>query len=404
MSVQWRKDTGTGRFRIKRTGPEGKQNLIRIGLPKGISKLRARQMDKLLIAAWDYNDFRYLDEETRKVCIRLFRNYKRELPPALLNSVGNHGAAEELTLKKGIEYTMDDPEVLRLTDPSRYEQSFAHILAYFGPDFPVSQIKPRHIKEHMYKREKEGAAGSTINKERQALSKMYKVLMQAGLVNRNIVQDTAPADERASQRDVYLSCEDFIKIVDQCPEWARPILEALYLTGMRREELLGLTWDKVNLKTRIITLTLGETKEKRSKRVPIHRTLVQILEEVRENQPATHDHVFLRKVEAKGKIPKDPPTISWTAPHEDSLSRCWRYAVTDMGFNPRPRVHDLRHCWLTNSARSGVHPAIADAITGHGNKRKALQSLYLSISDDDLVRAIDTMQFDTGETEIWVKK
>jgi integrase len=75
-----------------------------------------------------------------------------------------------------------------------------------------------------------------------------------------------------------------------------------------------------------------------------------------------------------------------------------------MGFNPRPRVHDLRHCWLTNAARSGVHPATADAITGHGDKKKALQSLYTSISDKDLVKAIDMMQFDTGETEIWVKK
>jgi hypothetical protein len=52
----------------------------------------------------------------------------------------------------------------------------------------------------------------------------------------------------------------------------------------------------------------------------------------------------------------------------------------------------------------GVHPAIADAILGHGDKNKALQSLYLTISDDDLIRAIDMMRFDVGDTEIWVKK
>jgi hypothetical protein len=28
----------------------------------------------------------------------------------------------------------------------------------------------------------------------------------------------------------------------------------------------------------------------------------------------------------------------------------------------------------------------------------------MTISDDDLVRAIDMMRFDVGETEIWVKK
>jgi len=78
--------------------------------------------------------------------------------------------------------------------------------------------------------------------------------------------------------------------------------------------------------------------------------------------------------------------------------------VTALGFDPKPTVHDLRHCRNTNSVTSGVHPAIADAILGHGDKKKSLQSLYMTISDDDLVRAIDMMRFDVGETEIWVKK
>jgi hypothetical protein len=52
--------------------------------------------------------------------------------------------------------------------------------------------------------------------------------------------------------------------------------------------------------------------------------------------------------------------------------------------------------------RSGVHPAIAGMIVGHGNRKKDIQSLYLSVSDADLLDAIDKMGFDHGETEIWV--
>jgi integrase len=80
-------------------------------------------------------------------------------------------------------------------------------------------------------------------------------------------------------------------------------------------------------------------------------------------------------------------------PHEDSLSRAWRKAVQAVGIDPRPTVHDLRHCWKTNAMRSGVHPAIADMILGHGDKKKSLQSLYLTISDQDLVDAVDRMRF-----------
>ncbi|MFC1833830.1 hypothetical protein ACFL2Q_03730 [Thermodesulfobacteriota bacterium] len=72
------------------------------------------------------------------------------------------------------------------------------------------------------------------------------------------------------------------------------------------------------------------------------------------------------------------------------------------GFDKCPTGHDLRHCWKTNAMRSGVHPAIADMILGHGNRKKDVQSLYLTVSDADLLAAIDAMEFDHGETEIWV--
>jgi len=52
--------------------------------------------------------------------------------------------------------------------------------------------------------------------------------------------------------------------------------------------------------------------------------------------------------------------------------------------------------------RSGVHPVIADMIVGHGNRKKDVQSLYISISEADLLDAIDRMIFDNEETEIWV--
>ncbi|MBI5568686.1 MAG: hypothetical protein HY914_01955 [Desulfomonile tiedjei] len=52
--------------------------------------------------------------------------------------------------------------------------------------------------------------------------------------------------------------------------------------------------------------------------------------------------------------------------------------------------------------RSGVHPVMADMIVGHGNRKKDVQSLYLTVSDADLAAAIDRMKFDNGDTEIWV--
>jgi len=40
----------------------------------------------------------------------------------------------------------------------------------------------------------------------------------------------------------------------------------------------------------------------------------------------------------------------------------------------------------------------------HGEKKKPLQSLYMTISHDDLVRTIDMMTFDRGEMEMRLKR
>jgi integrase len=389
MSLQFRKDTGKWRVRFKRTAPDGKLEDIRVTLENVTSERAARNIERALTAAIKYKDYRYLDDESRRVCIQLFNNRGWTLPPALVTSVGNQGAAEELTLIKAVDYVLSDPEVLSLVDPSRHEQSFAYIIAYWGPDFPVSHMSVRQIKEYMLKRKREGASGSTINKERGALSKMFKILIEGNLADRNPVRDTAPADEKDGQRDVYISYRDFQKIVEYCACWAQAIFWTLYMTGMRRGEALSMTWQDVNLETRIIRLSAGQTKERRPKRVPIHKDLVPILQAA-----AKTKSVSGRVLLAPGGCP----------PHEDSLKKPWREAIESLELEPMPRIHDLRHCWKTNAMRSGLHPLIADAIVGHGDRKKDVRSVYLSISDEDLVREIDRMRFDLGETEIWVQK
>lgn len=60
-----------------------------------------------------------------------------------------------------------------------------------------------------------------------------------------------------------------------------------------------------------------------------------------------------------------------------------------------------RHRGKTNAMRSGLYPLVADAIVGHGDRKKDVRSVYLTISDADLVREIDKLTFDHGKTEIW---
>ena len=54
--------------------------------------------------------------------------------------------------------------------------------------------------------------------------------------------------------------------------------------------------------------------------------------------------------------------------------------------------------------RSGMDPEIRESIMGHWFRGKTVAERYGRISDADLVREIDKMSFDHGETEILVSE
>jgi integrase len=158
---------------------------------------------------------------------------------------------------------------------------------------------------------------------------------------------------------------------------------------MRRGEVLALTRKNVRPDRRIIVLGADETKEGQRKRIPIHRDLLPILENALKVQAIGTDRVFLHN----GK----PVT------RRDEVRWCWdRRVVKVEGLDPLPRFHDLRHTWKTNARRSGMHPEIEKAIMGHSSRARNVHEGYGLISDDELIKAIDSMTFDHGETEIFV--
>jgi integrase len=107
-----------------------------------------------------------------------------------------------------------------------------------------------------------------------------------------------PLSEKFSKHQAYVSYKDVQSILEQLLIWFRPIAQTAYYTGMRRGEILGLTWQKINLRKRIIYLGPDDVKEGQWKRVPIHKDLVVIFENIRMNQVVRFDKIFLHNGQA----------------------------------------------------------------------------------------------------------
>ncbi len=356
----------------------------KIGLMLDVSKAEARHIERSILRACNSGCYSGLDAYALEACIRMFENQEWELPPEL---AADRSPREELTLWKAVRLCITDPEVASSPNRARHEQAFAHIVEKWGKKFPVKSIWIPKIKEYQVERLNEGAAGSTVNKERAALSKMFQVLIEMGLVEQNPVRMVKGPSDKDGRREVYVGLKDFTALLSYLPTWTQPVAQAMYFTGMRRGEALGLTWENVNLESRIIRLYAQQTKERKPKRIPIHQSLIPILESVRKVRSIGFDQVFL----IDGIRP----------PCEDSLRKPWKHAVKAAGLDPALTVKDLRHVWKTNAARSGMDYEIRETIMGHAI---GIAGRYGRISDLDLILAIDRMTFDHGKTEILVPK
>ena len=361
-----------------------------------VTKRRAKQIDQAVTQAVKYHDYSLLDADSRKILIKLFRNRDWTIPSALIERGPETRHNNRLILlTDAIRLTLDSLRKENNSNAGRHEQSFfLHIGPHFGANCVGNDIWIPQIKEFISHRLAQGASGSTINKDVAALSKMFSVLIEHQFLDRNPCRNITPAKE-GEKREVYISRTDFLEILKHVPQWLRPIIHTLYLSGMRRGEVLGLTWENVDIQSRIIQLRSDQTKEGKSKRVPIHMELIHVFREAFSQRSPLTDHIFLIDGE------KPPCIHSLRKPWKTALERA---AESIRGLNgrlPLLTIHDLRHVWKTNAMRSGMDQEIRETILGHS---LGIAGRYGRISNADLVTAIDSMTFEHGDSEILVTK
>lgn len=214
------------------------------------------------------------------------------------------------------------------------------------------------IREYQMERINEGAPPGTMNKEVATLWQPFQILVELRHAHVNPAHSVKRLSEKSGKRQVYISHEDFLKILDFLPVWFHSIAQTACFSRMSPREVVGLTCKRVNLRKRVIYLGPDAVKEGQWKRVPIHKALGT-------------DHIFLHNGE--------PVT------HRDQLGWCGDRQATKVELDPHPCSHDLRHTWKTNARRSGMHPEIQESILGHTTRTGSVSERYGRISDKEFL-------------------
>ena len=146
----------------------------------------------------------------------------------------------------------------------------------------------------------------------------------------------------------------------------------LLLTGARRSEALGATWDMFDLNQGIWTKPSAHTKQNKEHRVPLNDTVLTLLRAMRAE--ASADQIFLFPGDAPGK-PYQEPKKFWAAVCKQADLE---------GF----RIHDLRHTFVSWLVTSGVPLFTAGQLAGH--TQLATTQRYAHLADDPLRAATAT--------------
>ncbi|HOE16632.1 MAG TPA: site-specific integrase [Syntrophorhabdaceae bacterium] len=212
----------------------------------------------------------------------------------------------------------------------------------FFQGFTLFEITTQSVAE--YRKSRSGVVKpATVYQELALLRRMFNVAIKEWeWAKDNPVSRLSFSIGNKNARDRWLTIEKE-KILLECatnPQWLRTLLMVALHSGLRRGEILNLSWADIDLKRRIIEVVKSKNGEKRA--IPMSNTLYDVFANVKVR--AISGPVFPISVR------------SLRVAFEKTLKKA---EIQDFKF------HDLRHTFATRLVQNGVDIYKVKELLGH---------------------------------------
>lgn len=271
-----------------------------------------------------------------------------------------------------------------------------HIIPYFKQkNISLRDLKVKHLEEYYRNRLESGLSPQTIKHHHQNISNALKCAMYDELIITNPAQ-IAKTPKAKKFKSNYLNSEQVAELVKlfESTNIKIPVILGAYF-GLRRSEILGLTWNNVDFKKRQITISQtvlqntggdymrDDTKNNSSYRtLPMNDTIFNILTEHKskqsENQKRLKNKYNLNDFVCTfdNGVPISPNYLTKNFTSKLKLSEL-----------PQIRLHDLRHSVASNLLAKGFSVVEVQEWLGHSNPSTTL-NFYSHIDSSKSKRAI----------------
>lgn len=256
----------------------------------------------------------------------------------------------------------------------------------FGPLNPAD-LTVQHCRDHIAARRAAGIRDGTIHTELGHLRSALKWAEKRRIIDR------APHVERPSKpppREVYFTRAEIARLIRSCeaPHIRLFVILAM-ATAARREALLGLTWDRVDLARGVIDLRDPEVKRRHKGRavVPVNRTAKAALAEAH-------------------RIRRSDVVIEYAGRQVATVKKALAAAGEKAGLRGVTH-HALRHVAGAHLLEAGVPMELVSQYLGHADIATT-RKVYARYSVDALRDAATALDYDdlgfNGPSNHYVKR
>jgi len=256
----------------------------------------------------------------------------------------------------------------RSEDTKRYRIN--QILTYFGNPLLRNfntQVAEQYQTELMNK----GLKPASVNKNIGILKAMFTKAVEWNMVGEEALKRIRKVKQlpENNKRLNYLTKDQCETLIDACDSHLKPIVIMAIHTGMRRGEILSLTWDQVDFANGFIRLEITKNGERRQ--IPVD----QILRETLGNIIHRLDVPYVFYDTKTGKPFKEVKRSFKSAVQKAKLKDC--------------HFHDLRHTYASLLVMDGVTIPTLMKLLGH--KSMTMTMRYANISKAHKSQAVESL-------------
>lgn len=294
----------------------------------------------------------------------------------------------------------------------RYRHNAKAICLHLG-HAKLADLTPRQI-ENAYRALRNGESpsgrklsGTYVEGIHRTLNTALKRAVKLGLIAHNPCEDVTPPRNDTPEKRA-LPTAGIVSLVSKLGDSQNELMVLMCVfVGLRRGEVVGLSWGDVDFKARTINVShsydthrnLKKPKTRNGARiVPMPERIAEALDAHKQRQTTIINESF-RDIGLTSWMPSPSSPVFCDELGQrmrpDSLTQWWERNRATYGLETWT-LHELRHSYLSELARQKVPPKVMQLLAGHSKIQTTL-SIYTHADIDDRRAAVEGFEVRIAE-------